>query len=341
MHVCHVMGSHREVGGLEKNVRELAAAQVAEGMKVSVLCSDAMGALFEAPVKVMPVRMERSRRDPRLGWEVKKRLRELKPQVVHAHANKAAEVLAGVSLPKVATVHGVKKRTEVFGKFDRVIVPSEVVRETLEGMEAEVIWNAVPPFEEAWVEEAKELGVPFLGRGPIVYAAGRMAEVKGYDLLLEAVSRVEGVKLWLVGDGPEREKLEWLAEKFGLLGRVWMPGFVREEQLVGLMRMADCFVISSRREAGPYTLAQALRARCAVVSARVGMAPEFLGDEQLVGEATVENLEMGLRRFLDGAEGYREEMGECFERAERELDRDEMVGKVTRVYEGVLARRSW
>lgn len=345
MKICHVVGSHREVGGLEKNVKELAEAQLAEGHQVTILAAKGMIGYFDGVAGVRPVKMERSRRDPRLRWELAKCLQELDPDIVHAHANKAAEIVArsrgGDKRALVATVHGVKKRTNVFQAFDKVIVPSEVVAQTLSGIDAQVIWNAVPAFEEDWKKEAESLRPPFYQEGrTVIYAAGRFAEVKGYDLLLRALAEIPDGALWLVGDGPAREELVRLTETLGVSERVWMPGFLKESELVGLMPLSSLFVISSRREAGPYTLAQALRSQTAILSTKVGMGIELLGEEQLCGEASVPNLVAGLKRFLADPGGYRQAMESVFAIAERELAIEGMIAKVTSVYDAALAMKS-
>lgn len=172
------------------------------------------------------------------------------------------------------------------------------------------------------------------------YAAGRFVEAKGYDLLVEAFAKLPRGKLWLVGEGSEGEALRRRVQDLGLGERVWMPGFLKPEEVRGLMGLADCFVVSSRNEGGPYTLAEALRAGCPVVSTRVGYAPEFLGAGQLCESVSVEAIAEKLNLVLANPESYRGKMEPVFELAERELDVRRMVAKVLAVYEGVLARRS-
>lgn len=341
MKVLHLFGSYSEEGGLEKNVMDLAAGQAEEGWDV---CAGVSGRFLEAfaeEVEVREVNWRLSRRDPRLSRSIKRLVRELQPDVIHCHANKPSEIVGRIgnslSAVVVATVHNIKKRISVFEKMDAVIAPSQLVADSLGGIPAKVVWNAVAPFDEIWRERAKALRPPGLeGATPIFLAAGRFVRAKGYDLLIDAFSQIEQVQLWLVGDGPDREALAALVRTKGLSRRVWMPGFLTPEEVRGLMGLADCFVISSRNEGGPYTLAEALRARCAVLSTRVGYTPEFLQSEQLCDEVSVGALIRGIKRFCENESAYKEGMRDIFELAEQELDTKKMVRKVNGVYRGLL-----
>ncbi len=59
---------------------------------------------------------------------------------------------------------------------------------------------------------------------PTVLAAGRLVGWKGFDLLLRAFASIEGARLWIAGDGPERGRLERLAREIGLAPRVAFLG---------------------------------------------------------------------------------------------------------------------
>ena len=71
---------------------------------------------------------------------------------------------------------------------------------------------------------------------PVVLGMGRFHENKGFDILLEAISRVPGVYLWLAGAGPLRNDLEILAEKLAVKPRVRFLGW--HENITPLLRAA-------------------------------------------------------------------------------------------------------
>ena len=339
--ICHILAGNGTLGGLEKHVIDLSATQAARGFEVSVLTTAALAPHFDERVNVVPVRLDRSRLDPRLRSEIRQALRLLDPEVVHAHANKSAatvgKLLSSLPCRSVATVQNIKKNQTMFGDFDQVITASQMVADTLD-VPATVIYNSIDRPNFDLKREAEALNPPFRDLGkPILYAAGRFVEAKGYDYLLEALAEVPEAHLWLVGDGPDKQMFNEMIARLGLKERVWMPGFLPVSQVLGLMTRADLFVISSRREGGPYTLAEALRYRCGVVSTRVGYAPEFLKDGQLCESASSSGVAAGLKRALDDLDAYKSAMLPIFEHADIDLDIETMVDRVIAVYEKAMA----
>lgn len=337
MVITHILAGQGVFGGLEKHVVDLSAAQVRRGHRVYALTTASMGVHFSDTVEVLPIRLDRPRWDPRLRNELKKILLNIQPDVVHAHANKAAAVsgklLRKMGLFSVATVQNVKKNQQMFAPFDRVIAASEIVAQSLAGIPSTVIRNSVAKPDSSLRLKAQATNPPFLEhKGKIIYAAGRFVEAKGYDLLLEAIRDLPEAYLWLVGDGPDRQKVQSIIDKECLNERVWLPGFLPVDQVLGLMQLADLFVVSSRREGGPYTLSEALRSRCPVVSTKVGFAPELLDEAQLCDSITASDISAKITSALQDAAGYAQSMQSVFDRADVELDLEYMVDKVMEVY---------
>lgn len=94
--------------------------------------------------------------------------------------------------------------------------------------------------------------------GRTLVAVGRLSAVKGFDLLVEAMSRVadQGLRVLVVGEGPERERLEALARSTSLEGRVHFLGF--RANPYALIGRCDAFVLSSRVEGLPNVVLEAL-----------------------------------------------------------------------------------
>ena len=101
-------------------------------------------------------------------------------------------------------------------------------------------------------------------------AIGRLAQNKGYDLLIDAFSvvatRLPDAVLYLAVGGTEansdEQKLLWelkaQVEKLGLLDRVKFGGYVVDAELVDYYRAADVFVLSSRYEPFGMTAIEAM-----------------------------------------------------------------------------------
>ena len=155
--------------------------------------------------------------------------------------------------------------TDVFGyPPERVrVVPNGVIDPT-EGATGE------GPPAELTLREASD--------GPRIIQIGSLEERKGPDLLVRAVSllRDEGVdvRLWLVGDGPERQTLERLVLAHGLTGRVLLTG--ARPDAASLLAHADIAVLASQREGMPLSLLEAAAWGRAIVTTTVDGCPEIV-----------------------------------------------------------------
>jgi glycosyltransferase involved in cell wall biosynthesis len=100
-----------------------------------------------------------------------------------------------------------------------------------------------------------------------IVAVGRLTRQKGFDVLLSAFAellRHRRASLLILGEGPERQRLERQAEKLGLRDRVHLPGF--DPNPYSHMARADLFVLSSRFEGSPNALKEALALGTPVVA---------------------------------------------------------------------------
>lgn len=103
-------------------------------------------------------------------------------------------------------------------------------------------------------------------RGRRFLAVGRLARQKNFPLLLHAFARIAGEddRLVILGDGPERRRLEGLAERLGIADRLRLPGHV--DPMDGWWSGADTFVLSSDYEGLPAVLVEAIAAGPAIVA---------------------------------------------------------------------------
>jgi teichuronic acid biosynthesis glycosyltransferase TuaC len=118
--------------------------------------------------------------------------------------------------------------------------------------------------------------------GPVVLWVGRMHPVKGLDVLVDACARLrsQGVsfRLYLVGDGPERDRLQRQAETLGVSELISFPGSVAHVDLPDWYRAADVMVLPSRSEGVPNVLRESLACGTPFVASRVGGIPEITPD---------------------------------------------------------------
>ena len=107
-------------------------------------------------------------------------------------------------------------------------------------------------------------------------AVGRLVEKKGFDILIDALVRVDGATLRLVGDGPERDQLERRARDLGLGDRVRFVGGLSNADLPAEYTQADVVVVPSvvdrtgDRDGLPNVVLEAMACARPVVGTRVG-----------------------------------------------------------------------
>ena len=109
--------------------------------------------------------------------------------------------------------------------------------------------------------------------GSYVLAVGRLHDVKRFDRLIKVFSQFgfEGMKLVILGEGPERQNLERLAYELGVEKAVDMPGFSANPY--AWMAKSSAFVCCSDSEAFPVGLIEALVCGAKVVSADCDFGP--------------------------------------------------------------------
>jgi glycosyltransferase involved in cell wall biosynthesis len=124
------------------------------------------------------------------------------------------------------------------------------------------------------------------GLGPDVFTffyVGRLNQVKDLGTMLDAFAALAAdgslhTRLYLVGDGPEREMLETKRETLGLSERVTFLG--ARSDVSEVLMAADAFVMSSKSEGLPMALLEAMAAGVPCVATAVGGIPDLFGDDR-------------------------------------------------------------
>lgn len=139
--------------------------------------------------------------------------------------------------------------------------------------------------------EAANLRAQFRrGDGPLLAFVGRLVTEKGVGDLLEAVRLLQttmpDVTALIVGDGPERPRLEQQANDLGIRHRIQFCGWRAEDQIGQHLRAADIFVGPSRPaadgvlEAQGLALIEAMLAGLPVIATAIGGITDTIRHEQ-------------------------------------------------------------
>ena len=314
-----------EEGGLETHFVDLANGLAETGDGVAVIAHERYRDRFGPRIEFRSLDLTRGRRNPWLRHKLRRLIEGVQPDVVHAHAGKAAALVARIdpSARTVGTVHGRKKDLSAYRRFDAVIGVSRGVLAGLDHPAKTVVYNGVRPAPPTLSGTKLRRLFDIAAGDPVTMAVGRLVPVKGYNHLIDLWDADLG-HLLIVGDGPERGRLETRAE-----GKpVTLAG--HRSDVRSFMGAADLMVFSSEREGLSYALAEALLARLPVVSTPVPGAEELLPPSHL---ARIEELKRTIADNLADPVAARERMRTVFAWAAETLTVDRMVRSTRHVYE--------
>lgn len=111
---------------------------------------------------------------------------------------------------------------------------------------------------------------------PLVVSTGRFVKRKGFHILIDAVSTLPGVYLWLAGDGEEREALEAQVDARGMRDRVRFVGW--QDDTRPYVAAADVFVMASSHEPLGNVILEAWAQKKPVVSSKSEGPSWFMKD---------------------------------------------------------------
>lgn len=208
-----------------------------------------------------------------LGRALRPRVRELQKRrsidLLHAHAalpcgEAALSIAAELNVPCVVSVHGLdvfadrqcgallgtwaKRRSlGVYRRASRIVCISETVRQRLPKdlhAKAVVVYNGV---DVELFSPARETTSPLR-----ILSVGNLIPTKGHALLLRAFAQVSktiaGTQLEIIGEGPERVRLEELATCLGIRSKLVFLGKQDRMQVAQAMQACDVFALPSRYE---------------------------------------------------------------------------------------------
>lgn len=114
----------------------------------------------------------------------------------------------------------------------------------------------------------------------VVISVSRLSYKNGLDDLIRALPGLpSNVKVLLVGDGEDRERLRWLTKELGIELRVVFAGGRTNEKIPEMLRIADIFVRASRSEGQGISFLEAMVSGIPTVGTPVGGIPDFLTEE--------------------------------------------------------------
>jgi glycosyltransferase involved in cell wall biosynthesis len=301
------------------------------------------------------------RADWRAVRQIKEYIQEDGVDVLHTHGYKADiyGYLAARSerKPVVATCHnwvGGTAALDIYNRLDRWVLKrfnaiaavSETVREQLihSGIPAnriKVIDNGIDV--EAFARpqlltESRVAGEKVIG------VVARLDLQKGFEYLLIAVrelcNRFQGLTVVISGDGPDRQGIEKMIERYGLQNNVVLAG--QQSDMPSVYAAMDLFVLPSLNEGLPMTVLEAMAAAKPIVATRVGAIPSVIRDGEtglLVNPKDAAGLRDAIARLLNDSDLCRRMGAQAQEWASRQYTSSAMALQYRAMYEEVLGNK--
>jgi GalNAc-alpha-(1->4)-GalNAc-alpha-(1->3)-diNAcBac-PP-undecaprenol alpha-1,4-N-acetyl-D-galactosaminyltransferase len=289
---CTLIINSLTSGGAERVISMMANYWAAKGWEINLLTFDGGTEPpfydLDSQISHIPLGIAGYSPNPIMGiWNNLTRIQKLrtaiidsKPNVVISFMHQTNEIVLlatrGLNLPVIVSERNdpamqtigkvwTKLRQWTYPFADRIVVQTKRAGIYFSGKLQEriiVIPNPVllPPNEK---KPANRL----LGEKKLI-AIGRLEPQKGFDLLLEAMSKLKNSyaewTLTILGEGEWRSHLESLRDELGLGDRVHLVGRVTNPH--EFLKQADIFIMSSRFEGFPNALCEAMACGLAVIS---------------------------------------------------------------------------
>ena len=173
-------------------------------------------------------------------------------------------------------------------------------------------------------------------------ASGQMINRKGFDILLNAFSKVvkeyPAARLVLYGDGPIKKKLLNQTKELNLEKNVEFYGSYLKEDLPELYSNADAFVLSSRNETFGVVYIEAMALGLPVIATRCGGPEEIITEETgyLVDNDDEVGLSEAMIKMIKNIETF--DRSKIIQYAQDEFSSAKVASEIADIYECVLKK---
>ena len=344
-------------GRLEDGESSMAAFAAQRGVEINVVPS--MG------------RAVRPGQDARAVADVARRIRAVRPSVVHTHTAKAGAIGRTAAMLNrvpiiVHTFHGhifdgyfSPRKTKLFVQVERSLARVTDVILSLSNQQREDLIEKyrIAPAEKVRVlplglELDRFRAIDRRDRGslrrslgldqttPLILAVGRIVPIKRFDLLIEAFKRLlphcPSAHLAIAGDGAPADKAGLEALAASVADRVHFLGWRRDQDV--LYTDADVLALTSDNEGTPVTVIEAITSGVPVVATRVGGVEDIVSDEMgtLVRPGAVEEIAAALKKSLDRPTSLREALRD---RIATRFSHRRLVRDMTELYDELIDRK--
>jgi glycosyltransferase involved in cell wall biosynthesis len=235
-------------------------------------------------------------------------------------------------------------------KCDGIIVPTDSIEEYLRMVGVKKPIYVQPTgieyqrFQQVEPQEIANLKKTLdIGEEKILISVSRLSNEKNIDFMIEAIAQVHQktrirFRFFLIGEGPQRERLQQRIAALGLENILTLTGAVKPEEMALWYRLGDVFLFSSKSETQGMVILEAMAAGLPVVAVRSSGIDDVLR-EGFNGFKTPQkqNLWCDRVQLLLEDDSTRKEMSENARRFSRNYSIGEFTKNVREIYATILA----
>ncbi len=166
-----------------------------------------------------------------------------------------------------------------YSAFKKIICVSETAKKGFiakYGFEEKCVVAFTPVELENVIKKSDEFVPDFQN---YYVAVGRLEEVKGYDRLIRAVSKIGNIRLVIVGDGTRRNELQSLIDELEIADRVTLTGQVTNPY--PYIKHAKALICSSLNESFGFVAVEAMALLTPVISVKCGGTEEIINSPRV------------------------------------------------------------
>jgi glycosyltransferase involved in cell wall biosynthesis len=201
--------------------------------------------------------------------------------------------------------------------------------------------RALPPGDGRAVRA--ELGIG--GDDPVIGTVCILRSEKALDVLVRAAARLVGdfprLRVLIIGEGPDRARVQALVDRLGLEGHVILTG--ARTDVPDVLAAMDVAVLSSDYEGSPLSILEFMDAAKPIVATRVGGVPEVIDDGVhgvLVPPRDEAALAAAIMRVLRNMDAGRVMGARARDRCRREFNLERTVERLQQLYEELESRQN-
>jgi len=196
--------------------------------------------------------------------------------------------------------------------------------------------NIIVIYNPLFFKDIKELKE----REKFILAVGRLDYQKGFDMLIEAYSKLDtNWKLKIIGEGKGRDNLNKLIEQKKLENKVILVG--RKKDVINYYQRASIFVLSSRFEGFPNVLCEAMACGCPSIAFDCKTGPANMIDDGengvLVESDNINKLSLSIQKLIDDKQ-IRDKLSKNGKEIKNSLDIKNITSQWMKIIEKVNKR---